>query len=111
MSQTNGSKKNQKNQDLDLNNIGKKFTELVSIAGQELKKTTAIGKKMISASRSNSSLHDCYEQLGILVMKEVNSGQLKWENKKAHELIKEIEGLKNELEQFEEDVQKIKSQK
>ena len=42
-------------------NWSKKFMQVLQHAQEELKKTTEIGKKMISASKTSSELHELYE--------------------------------------------------
>ncbi len=107
MSQTQGPKKRD-NQDFDWKS---RFSRFFRSAEDEIKKTTAIGKKMLSASRTNTNLHDCYEKLGIMVETAVKNKTLTWEDPKVNGILKEIEDLKKELSQYEDDLQNIKSQK
>ena len=51
-----------------------KFNDLVSTCQSELKKTTKIGMKMLSASQSNAELHDTYQEIGRWAKQAVESG-------------------------------------
>lgn len=88
--------------------FGNKLQDLVQTFQGELKKTTQIGMKMISASQSNSELKESYEQLGILVVQAIKNDDLKWENKETHRLIKKIDNLKKQLTSLEDDLHTIK---
>jgi hypothetical protein len=86
-----------------------RFNSAVDILQKEFKKTTEIGKKMIDATQSNSELHERYEELGLLALSALKSGELKWENERVHDILMEIEELEKALESIEKDVQNIKS--
>lgn len=75
----------------------------------EVKKTTQVGMKMISASKTSSCLNKAYEDLGMLVCKAIDDGSLTWESQKAQDLLKTIEKCKEELHDIEQDVKNIKS--
>jgi hypothetical protein len=49
---------------------------------REFLKTTAIGKKMLTASRTNAHLKDTYENLGRLLEKGVENGEVDWDSPK-----------------------------
>lgn len=85
-----------------------KFQEIVTVCQEELKRTTEIGKKMLNATKANSQLHETYEQLGQLLMKAIESNELKWDNPKANELLERIKVLEHEMEEIELEVNKIK---
>ncbi|MBL7665099.1 MAG: hypothetical protein JNM93_08200 [Bacteriovoracaceae bacterium] len=108
MSETRNNRKNM-TPDFDLNTWKAKFQDLVQSAQDEIKKTTAIGKKMISASKSNSTLHDAYEKLGILVEKAIHNNEIKWEDPQVTEILEQIKNCKDELNRFEEEVRQIKT--
>lgn len=108
MSETGNEKKTDQN-DFDLNTWKNRFQDLVSSAQEEIKKTTAIGKKMLSASQSNSTLHDTYEELGMLAEKAIRNKDLVWDDPKVSELISEIKKLKEDLSKYESDVRDIKT--
>lgn len=74
----------------------------------EISKATVIGKKMITASHTNSNLHSCYEQLGRLAVKHLKSGILQWENPLVRELLEEIEKCEKDLNLMEHEVRTIK---
>ncbi len=89
---------------------GNKFQELIQACQVELKKTTQIGMKMLSASQSNTILKESYEQLGMLALAAIENKELAWENEQVSELIKRIESVKAELSTLEKDVQDIKKE-
>lgn len=85
-----------------------KFNEIVQVCTDELKKTTEIGKKMLNASKTNSCLHEAYEELGVLVAKAMEKKQIDWDNPRAKELLKTIKHCKSNLNDIENEVNKIK---
>lgn len=85
-----------------------KVQEVLHSCQEEFKKTTLIGKKMISASRTNSTIHESLEELGNLVFKAIKSGELKWVDAKVDQLIQKIGECQADLEDIEKEVQKIK---
>jgi hypothetical protein len=109
----NNSGKNKQSEPLDANEMGRwknKFQDLMQSCQDELKRTTAIGKKMLSASRSNSQLHEVYEELGRITLEAIKAGELEWDNADVKSVIEKIEQLEVELKEYEEDLQKIKSE-
>ena len=85
-----------------------KFNEIVQVCTDELKKTTEIGKKMLNASKTNTCLHEAYEELGVLVAKAMEKNQLDWDNPRAKELLATIKNCKSNLNDIENEVNKIK---
>lgn len=85
-----------------------KFNEIVQVCTDELKKTTEIGKKMLNASKTNSCLHEAYEELGMLVAKAMEKKQIDWDSPRAHELLQTIKHCKRNLNDIESEVNKIK---
>lgn len=85
-----------------------KVQEIFQVCHDELRKTTEIGKKMILASKTNSSLHESYEELGHLVLKALKKNELRWDNQRVQDLILKIENCEKELESIEKEVKKIK---
>lgn len=85
-----------------------KFNEIIETCQSELKRTTDIGKKMLSASKTNSTLHESYEEIGALVVKALKSGELTWENARIAEIMKTIEGCEKDLETMEKEVNNIR---
>ena len=57
-----------------------KFQEMMQVCQEELKKTTEIGKKMLTASKANSDLKEAYEELGIYIVAETRKGNLNLEH-------------------------------
>ncbi len=85
-----------------------KVQELFQTAQEEFRRTTEIGRKMLTASKTNSNLHEAYEELGVLVAKEVKNGNLKWDNPRVKELLCQINECEKDLETIESEVKKIK---
>lgn len=85
-----------------------KFNELMNTCQTELKKTTQIGKKMLSASQSNAELHDTYEALGIILKKYIEEDKIKIEDEEVDVLIKKAKKLETDLDGFETDVRTLK---
>lgn len=74
----------------------------------ELKRTTEIGKRMLSASKTNSKLHENYEELGVLLVKAMESGEVKWDNARVQEIMSEIKICEKSLEEIEDEVNNIR---
>lgn len=87
-----------------------RFQELVQACQTELKKTTQIGMKMLSASQSNTHLKELYEELGQLAVQELNAKNLTWVNDEVTSICEKITHLREELKKFEKDVQDIKKE-
>ena len=77
---------------------------------KELMKTSAIGKKMLSASRTNAHMKDTYEELGKLLEKAVENGEVDWDSPKMRALLHTIKACKKDLSEIEEKMNKIKFQ-
>lgn len=82
--------------------------ELFQTAQDEFKRTTEIGRKMLTASKTNSNLHEAYEELGVLAAKEIERGNLEWNNPRVKELLNQIKECEKNLEDIESEVKKIK---
>lgn len=93
---------------MDKNQWKDKFQEILNVCQSELKRTTEIGKKMLSASKANSDLHEAYEDLGRLVEQCMNSKSLEWNNSEANEILSKIRDYKIHLEEIEGEVKEIK---
>ena len=75
---------------------------------KEIKKTTEMGKKMLTASRINTHMKETYEELGKLLEKGVDSGELEWDSPKMRALLYDIKACKKELEDIELAMNNIK---
>jgi hypothetical protein len=75
---------------------------------QEILKTSVIGKKLLTASRTNSHLKETYEELGRLVEKDIEQGILDWDSPKARACLNTIRACKKDLSDIEKQVQRIK---
>ena len=94
----------------DKNIWANRFQEIIQTCQVELKKTTQIGMKMLSASHSNERLHESYEELGMLVANAIKNNELHWENEQVKKLLEQIWVHKEKLSTFEEDVHSLKKQ-
>jgi hypothetical protein len=108
MSETHNSKKTQSNAGIEMATWKDKFQKFFKRTSDEINRTTAIGKKMLSASQSNTELHDAYETLGQLVEKAIEEGELKWEDPKVARTLNLIKDLKADLARYEEELENIK---
>lgn len=106
--QENQEKQNNETQNSNDQDWKTRFNDMVQSCQNELKRTTQIGMKMLSASQSNAQLHETYEQLGRLVKNAMATSDLSWDNPEAKELAQKIEKLEKELEGLEAEVQTIK---
>lgn len=88
-----------------------KIKQIVDDCSQELSKATVIGKKMLTATHTNSALNEKYQELGQLAAKHLRTGLLEWENPRVRELLKEIDEYEKQLHIIEEDVTNIKTKK
>ncbi|MCP4912416.1 MAG: hypothetical protein GY909_04800 [Oligoflexia bacterium] len=82
--------------------------EIFQTCQEELKRTTEIGKKMLSATKTNTNLHEAYEEVGTIVVKAIRNGELDWNNPRVKELINIIENCEQDLEEIEDEVNKIR---
>lgn len=76
---------------------------------QEVIKTSVIGKKMLTASRTNAHLKETYEELGRLLEKGMDSGEVEWDSAKVRALLHTVRACKKDLEEIERQVHRIKS--
>ena len=105
MNKSNNNKPNDNKSNADWKN---KFNDLVHTAQSEIKKTTKIGMKMLSASQSNSEIHENYEQIGMIMKKAIENGEVEFDNDEVLNLIAKINSLEEEMKNIEQDVQNIK---
>jgi hypothetical protein len=75
---------------------------------QEVIKTGVIGKKLLTASRTNAHLRETYEELGRLLESGIESGEVKWDSAKIQALLHTAKACKRDLEHIERQVYKIK---
>ena len=74
----------------------------------EIKKTTDIGVKMFSASKTNSCLKESYEELGRLAIKEIRAGRLNWDNSRVNKLNETITECEESLVEIEKNMNKVR---
>ena len=77
---------------------------------KEVMKTSAIGKKMLTASRTNAHLKDTYEELGKLLERGIENGEIDWDSPKMRAMIHTIKACKRDLEDIEKKMNSIKFQ-
>lgn len=87
-----------------------RLNNIVNTCQSEIKKTTKIGMKMISASQSNVQLHEAYEDLGKWLVEQVETGKLAITDDQITALIEKVKHLESELESYEQEVQDIKKE-
>lgn len=87
-----------------------RFNELMQSCQTEIKKTTKIGMKMLSASQSNTQLHEHYEALGVWLKEAVEKDKIKVEDQEVLALISKIGELEQAMESLEREVQEIKQE-
>lgn len=75
---------------------------------KEIMKTGAIGKKMLTASRTNSDMKESYENLGRLLERAVENGEVDWDSPKMRALIHNIKACKKDLKEIEQKINVIK---
>ena len=94
----------------DKNNVDwkSKFNDMFSTAQAELKKTTQIGMKMLSASQSNSQLHETYKKLGHWVVEQVDNKTLDIDNEEVLAWVEKVKVLEEQLKEYEQEVQDLK---
>lgn len=74
----------------------------------ELKRTTEIGRKMLSASKTSTTLRDAYEELGQILEKEIDKGNTSFTNPKIMDLLAVVKACKNDLEHIEGEMNRIR---
>lgn len=89
-------------------NFKDRMHKMLATCQGEFKRTTEIGKRMLTASKTNTKLHENYEELGLMVAKALCSGELKWENTRVHEILGEIKSCEKDLESIEDEVNNIR---
>ncbi len=85
-----------------------KINGLLNTCQSELKKTTQIGMKMLTASQSNAELHETYEALGRLLKEGIENKSIEFKNSDIEGLIAKANKLESDLEYLESEVQNIK---
>lgn len=89
-------------------NLKTSFTRFIFNIRQEILKTSHIGKKLLTAGRTNSHLKDTYESLGRLIEYKIDRGEMNPEDPRIRALIHTIKACKKDLKELEEQVNKIK---
>lgn len=74
----------------------------------ELRRTTAIGMKMVQASKASTELHETYEDLGKVLVNAIKTKELDWKNPQVQILMTRIKDLELLLNEMEDEVQLIK---
>ncbi len=92
----------------DQKNIKNKCHSFIGNLKTEILRTSAIGKKMLTAGRTNSHLKDTYEELGRIIENKVSSGEIEIDDAKIRSLLHTIKACKKDLREIEEQVNKIR---
>ena len=92
----------------EVNNWKSRMQDLLHVCRDEMKRTTVIGKKMISASRISTTLNRAHEELGELVAKELRAGKLEWEHPQVKRILKTVVECEEQLEEVESQVNRIR---
>ena len=82
---------------------------MICTAQDELKRTTSIGKKMINAGKTNTTMRDTLEQIALLAVEEIRSGRLEWDNPRIREFMSIVEKCESELQVIENQVTTLKN--
>ena len=85
-----------------------KVHKFVNNCQNELKRTTEIGKKMLSASKTSTTLRDAYEELGQILEKEIENGNHSIQNPKVMDLLAVVKACKNDLNHLEGEMNRIR---
>lgn len=88
--------------------IREKFNKVLSLFHFNIFKTTRIGKKLLTASRTNAHLKETYEELGRIVEQELASGEVTVNSPRVKTLLHTISACKKDLEHLEKQVNKIR---
>ena len=81
---------------------------VIQACESELRRTTAIGMKMVQASKASSELHETYEELGKVLVNAIKTKELDWKNPQVRILMTKIQDLELLLNEMEGDVQHMK---
>lgn len=86
----------------------KKALGVLQACENELRRTTAIGMKMIHASKASSELHETYEEIGKIVVKMIDAGEMASPAARVDNLMVRIRELEQILGDMEGQVTSLK---
>ena len=86
----------------------RKVNHFFNSCQSELKRTTEIGRKMLSASKTSTTLRDTYEELGHILEKEIDQGNQSFSNPRIMDLLAIVKACKNDLEHIEGEMNRIR---
>ena len=89
-------------------NLINRVNGFIHLCQSEIKRTTAIGMKMFSATKVTSDLNECYRLLGKHTLDSVKRGELEWRDPKLKILMTQILELEDMLERHENEVLGLK---
>ena len=89
-------------------NIKSKVNRFVFSLHQEIIKTSSIGKKLLTAGRTNACLKETYEELGRHIEYRLDCGVMDLDDPKIRSLLHTIKACKNDLKELEAQVNRIK---
>jgi len=87
-----------------------KIKHLVETCQVEIKKTAGIGKRMVNAGKTSGELSEAYQELGQLVIRELEAGRLEWDHADIPRLKEKVKRCLEDLDLIEDEVAKIKWQ-
>ena len=85
-----------------------RMQEIFQVCQEEVKRTTEIGKKMLTASKTNTGLHEAYEELGIFTAEALKNGDLQWDEPKVARLLETISNCEKDLRSIQDEVNDIR---
>jgi hypothetical protein len=88
----------------------KKALGVLQACENELRRTTAIGMKMIHASKASSELHETYEEIGKIVVKMIETNEMASPSARVDNLIVRIRELEQILGDMEGQVTSLKKE-
>jgi len=86
----------------------KKALGVLQACENELRRTTAIGMKMIHASKASTELHETYEEMGRIVAKMIETGEIKSPSARIDTLYTRAQELEKSLGDMEGQVSHLK---
>ncbi len=88
----------------------KKALGVLQACENELRRTTAIGMKMIHASKASSELHETYEEIGRNVVKMIDAGEIASPSARIDNLVARVRELEQVLGDMEGQVSELKKE-
>jgi hypothetical protein len=90
------------------NNFKSRVNSFVFSLHRELLKTSHIGKKLLTAGRTNAHLNETYQDLGRYLEKKFSSGEIESNDPIIKNYLHTIAACKKDLREIEDQVNRIK---